>query len=211
MFDSVAPQFDRKLAALGYQAPQQVAQAVAALQPAPGALDVADLGCGTGLCGPTLRPWARRLVGCDLSAAMLAQAKRRGCYDHLFQVELAYFLQHEAGAFDLLVSADTLCCFGPLDAVCAAAVALRSGGAFVFTVEALLDHGAPFLPADQRPLCPQRRLSVGHLARGGPGHRSVQRGHAAARGRLAGGRLAADGAAGLSGCKAHRFATQVCR
>ena len=145
VFDSVAPQFDRKLAALGYQAPQHVAQAVAALQPAPGALDVADLGCGTGLCGPALRPWARRLVGCDLSAAMLAQAKRRGCYDHLFQVELAYFLQHEAGTFDLLVSADTLCYFGPLDAVCAAAaVALRSGGAFVFTVEALLDHSAPF-------------------------------------------------------------------
>ena len=145
VFDSVAPQFDRKLAALGYQAPQQVAQAVAALQPAPGALDVADLGCGTGLCGPALRPWARRLVGCDLSAAMLAQAKRRGCYDQLFQVELAYFLQHEAGAFDLLVSADTLCYFGPLDAVCtAAAAALRSGGAFVFTVEALQDDRAPF-------------------------------------------------------------------
>ena len=145
VFDSVAPQFDRKLAALGYQAPQQVAQAVAALQPAPAALDVADLGCGTGLCGPALRPWARRLVGCDLSSAMLAQAKKRGCYDHLYQVELAYFLQHETSAFDLLVSADTLCYFGPLDTVCAAAAAaLRGGGAFVFTVEALLDERAPF-------------------------------------------------------------------
>lgn len=145
VFDSAASQFDRKLAALRYQAPEQVAQAVAALQPTPGALDVADLGCGTGLCGPALRPWARRLVGCDLSAAMLAQAKNRGSYDQLFQVELTYFLQNEVDAFDLLVSADTLCYFGPLDAVCAAAAAaLRGGGAFVFTVEALLGASAPF-------------------------------------------------------------------
>jgi len=145
VFDSVAPQFDRKLAALGYQAPEQVARAVAALQPTPAALDVADLGCGTGLCGPALRPCARRLVGCDLSAAMLGQAQRRGCYDQLFQVELGYFLQHEVGAFELLVSADTLCYFGPLDAVCAgAAAALRTDGAFVFTAEALRDGSAPF-------------------------------------------------------------------
>ena len=42
------------------------------------ALDVLDAGCGTGLCGPLLAPYARRLAGVDLSGGMLAQAAREG-------------------------------------------------------------------------------------------------------------------------------------
>lgn len=138
VFDSFAAHFDGQLAALGYQAPSLVAQALAALRPADASLHLADLGCGTGLCGPLLRPFARRLVGCDLSTAMLLKARQRGCYDTLFKVELEHFLRHEPASFDVLVAADTLCYFGPLDGVCAAAAgALRPGGHFVFTVEAL--------------------------------------------------------------------------
>lgn len=139
VFDSFAPQFDAKLQRLGYCAPQLVANALAArFSATKERLDIADLGCGTGLCGPGLRPLARRLVGCDLSVGMLVQAHRGGHYDALFQVELVYFLQHEPRQFDALVSADTLCYFGGLNEVsAAAAVALRAGGCFVFTVEAL--------------------------------------------------------------------------
>jgi SAM-dependent methyltransferase len=36
---------------------------------------VLDAGCGTGLCGPLLRPLARRLVGVDLSPAMVGAAR----------------------------------------------------------------------------------------------------------------------------------------
>ena len=139
VFDSFAPQFDAKLQGLGYRAPQLVASALAARVGAVmAALDMADLGCGTGLCGPGLKPFARRLVGCDLSVGMLAQARRGGLYDALFKVELVHFLQHEPRQFDALVSADTLCYFGSLSEVsAAAAAALRPGGCFVFTVEAL--------------------------------------------------------------------------
>jgi predicted TPR repeat methyltransferase len=140
VFDSFAAHFDGQLAALGYQAPRLVAQALAAQRPASASLQIADLGCGTGLCGPLLRPFARQLVGCDLSTAMLVKARQRDCYDALFKVELEHFLRHEPASFDVLVSADTLCYFGPLDGVCAAAAgALRPGGSFVFTVEALDD------------------------------------------------------------------------
>jgi len=144
VFDSFAAHFDGQLAALGYQAPRLVAQALAACRPAD-ALLLADLGCGTGLCGPLLRPFARQLVGCDLSTAMLVRARQRDCYDALFKVELEHFLRHEPASFDALVSADTLCYFGPLDSVCAAAAgALRPGGIFVFTVEALDDGHEPW-------------------------------------------------------------------
>lgn len=145
VFDSFAPHFDGKLAALGYCAPDRVAQALAARRAADASLHIADLGCGTGLCGPKVRPWAARLVGCDLSTGMLLKAKQRGCYDALFKVELAHFLRHEPQSFDVLLSADTLCYFGGLDAVCAAAgSALRPAGCFVFTVEALDDGRGPW-------------------------------------------------------------------
>jgi predicted TPR repeat methyltransferase len=144
VFDSFAAHFDGQLAALGYQAPQRVAQALAARRPAGASLQLADLGCGTGLCGPLLRPFARRLVGCDLSTGMLVKARQRHCYDALYKVELEYFLRHEPASFDVLVSADTLCYFGGLGGVFAAAAgALRDRGCLIFTVEALLDDDGP--------------------------------------------------------------------
>jgi len=73
------------------------------------------------------------------------KARQRDCYDALFKVELEHFLRHEPASFDALVSADTLCYFGPLDGVCAAAAgALRPGGSFVFTVEALDNEPEPW-------------------------------------------------------------------
>lgn len=138
-FDAFAATFDANLAALGYRAPQLVAELVQSLAARQtNARVVADLGCGTGLCGPLIRDFAAQLHGCDLSAGMLEKAERRHIYDALHHRELvAYLLEHPAG-FDALVCADTLCYFGDLvQAAQAAAGALRSSGVFVFTVEAL--------------------------------------------------------------------------
>ncbi len=142
VFDDFASTFDAKLATLNYRAPQLVANALRAAAPAAQQqFDIADLGCGTGLCGPLLQPWARRLCGCDLSGAMLANARQRGVYDALDKAELVHYLDaHEAASFDVLVSADTLCYFGDLRGVARSARhALRAGGWFVFTVEALTE------------------------------------------------------------------------
>ena len=77
-FDSFAASFDSKLAKLQYRAPALVAEMLADSDlEASKTLDVLDAGCGTGLCGPLIAPYARRLVGVDLSARMLAQAQAR--------------------------------------------------------------------------------------------------------------------------------------
>jgi predicted TPR repeat methyltransferase len=111
-------------------------------------LQVADVGCGTGLCGPLVRDWARRLAGCDLSAGMLRLASERGVYDDLEKAELVGYLGLRPQAFDLVLSADTLCYFGDLSGVAQAAFqALRGGGRLVFTVEAL-DAASPDVDAD---------------------------------------------------------------
>ena len=143
-FDDFADSFDKTLERLNYQTPQLLADLLAS-KLGPGASDdlVLDAGCGTGLCGPLLRPRARQLIGVDLSPNMLAEARKRMVYDELCGEELVRYLQARQAAFDLIVSADTLVYFGPLQDVCeAAAQALRPAGAFAFSLEKLEDEGA---------------------------------------------------------------------
>ena len=142
VFDSFARSFDAKLAKLSYKAPALVAAEVARRCGLPtGTLAVLDAGCGTGLCGPLLAPFASQLTGVDLSEGMLRLAVERQVYDGLFKGELVAFLQASPAAFDLVVSADTLCYFGALAGFAAAVVgALRPAGLLVFTAEALADE-----------------------------------------------------------------------
>ena len=144
-FDGFAASFETKLEYLAYRAPQIVAATLAdAGAPASGGLDVLDAGCGTGLCGPLLRPYARHLAGVDLSSQMLALAEKKAVYDDLCQAELTGYLAAHPASFDVVVSADTLVYFGALDDVAAAAAAaLRAGGLLIFTVEAAAGDGKP--------------------------------------------------------------------
>jgi predicted TPR repeat methyltransferase len=139
IFEKYAASFDAHLDRLGYRAPQLLQAAIArVLGDARATLDILDAGCGTGLCGPLLRPFARRLEGVDLAEAMLAKARERDVYDALSAGELTAFMAARQDAFDLIVSADTLVYFGDLAAVAtAAARALRSGGIIAFSLERL--------------------------------------------------------------------------
>jgi len=141
VFDDFADSFDGRLAKLDYRAPALTAAAIAdCLGAGAGDLEVLDAGCGTGLCGPLLKPFAGRLIGVDLSSRMLDKARARGLYDDLCQAEIASYLQGQPERFDLIVSADTLVYFGLLDAVMTAGGrALRPGGLLCFTLEALDD------------------------------------------------------------------------
>ena len=112
-FDSFAASFESKLAKLSYRAPALVAAMLedAGIDPSK-SLEALDAGCGTGLCGPLIAPYVRRLTGIDLSAGMLAQAKEKNVYDELFKIELTEYMRDNTETFDLIVSADTLVYFG---------------------------------------------------------------------------------------------------
>ena len=140
LFDDYAPHFDESLASLSYKAPALVAEAAAALYPGRDDLIVLDAGCGTGLAGPELRPLAAQLIGLDLSAKMLEQAKARGLYDVLGVGDLTQDLGHHPGHFDLIASVDTLVYLGDLASVFRGAAAdLKNGGYLVCTLEALAE------------------------------------------------------------------------
>ena len=122
VFDQFAERFDVTLQKLDYRAPQLVAAALGELLgTARRDRAILDAGSGTGLCGPLLRPFARRLVGVDLSAGMLERAKRRGLYDALITADLVEFLNETSERYDAIVSADTLNYFGDLEPVLSAA------------------------------------------------------------------------------------------
>ena len=92
-----------------------------------------DLGCGTGLAGAALRGRCHgRLLGCDLSAMMVAEARKKvGVYDGLEACDCVAFLRRrvEPGSADLLFAADVLIYLRDLsDLFAAAALALEPGG-----------------------------------------------------------------------------------
>ena len=140
-FDSFARDYDNQLAGIGYLGPQILAAALDAHGPDPNQeCAVLDAGCGTGLCAPVLRPYAKLLVGVDLSAGMLSQADKRGLYDELHEQELHRFLEAQQQTWQLVTIVDTLVYVGDLAGVFAGlSGTLSPGGISIFTVEAGTD------------------------------------------------------------------------
>lgn len=97
---------------------------------------VLDLGCGTGLCGPLIRPRAGVLWGIDLARGMIEQSTRLGVYDHLEQADAAAFLTGCETTWDLVLAADVFIYVGDLDDVFAQlARRMPPGGWLAFTAE----------------------------------------------------------------------------
>ncbi len=138
VFDSYAASFESSLAGLKYQGPALLAQYLQQSNlGSPGKLTILDAGCGTGLCGPVLQPYAKRLFGIDLSPGMLKIAKSKGVYHRLIEGELTAALGKFDNHFDLISSMDVLIYFGELQALLAACYrAMKTKAVLVFTTEA---------------------------------------------------------------------------
>lgn len=136
-FDTFAKDFDSVLSRLNYSGPRLLEEEIARLDFREESLHVLDLGCGTGLSGPVLKPVSRTLTGVDLSGAMLDKAREKQCHDALIKAEICEFLDRESMEFDLVACIDTLIYFGDLEAVFSKVHArLKPGGSFIFTTEA---------------------------------------------------------------------------
>ena len=134
LFDQYAQRYDTALTEhLNYRGPAILRGAVEAAMGAAGRpmhfASVLDLGCGTGLGGAAFRPFADRLIGVDLSPAMIAQATAKGIYDRLTCANMADFLAEERPRrrnIDLVLAADVFVYVNDLAPVIAAvAVSLR--------------------------------------------------------------------------------------
>jgi predicted TPR repeat methyltransferase len=146
LFDQYAGHFDQHLVGvLGYRTPELLKDLLDEhLGGAPALASALDLGCGTGLCAPMLRPLARHLAGVDLSEKMLDKARESGLYDELACADIVDWLRRRDAEWDLVLAADVLVYVGDLAPLFGqVARVLRTGGLFAFSVEALAADGGP--------------------------------------------------------------------
>ena len=155
LFDQYADRYDSALTGhLNYRGPEIVRAAVEAVMGAAGRpinfKSMLDLGCGTGLCGAAFRPFVDRMVGVDLSPAMIAKAAAKGLYDRLVTGELTDFLIAEIAAgrtYHLVVTADVFVYVNDLAPIVGQiARVLALDGVLAVTVETHSGHGAKLLP-----------------------------------------------------------------
>lgn len=145
LFDDYASHFDRHLTGtLAYAIPQHLRSALE-LFVEPGNkpfLKAIDLGCGTGLAGEAIKDLCVRLIGVDLSAAMLAKAHAKKIYDTLQKIDLHDALATGQDPYDLVVATDVLIYVGELEQVFRKVrQRLTPGGYFCFSLET--DHETP--------------------------------------------------------------------
>lgn len=144
LFDEYADEFETHLVSgLRYRGHLQLIEGLAAL--GRGLYRSAlDIGCGTGLCGPLLRPMAEHLTGIDLAPKMIEKAAALGVYDVLEAADAVDHLRRGESRYDLIVASDVLIYIGDAAPLFAAARAAMDGGIFCFSVEALADDGSHF-------------------------------------------------------------------
>lgn len=137
LFDQYAPHFDQHLTKyLNYAVPDILLKAVTNVVGAKEAgWDVLDLGCGTGLCGQRFQPFAKRLIGVDLSEKMLEMAGEKAVYDVLEKMDIHAAIEKYA-PLDLIIAGDVLGYIGDLERLFALVKnGLREKGIFAFTIE----------------------------------------------------------------------------
>ncbi len=119
LFDSYALKFDAHLGeTLNYRGPQMLRVAISTFCEAEKLAchfdQVLDIGCGTGLSGAEFRAMSNHLAGCDVSAPMVEQARKKSLYDELMVEDAIHCLNRHQRLFDLVLAADVLVYFGNL-------------------------------------------------------------------------------------------------
>ena len=95
-----------------------------------------DLGCGTGLCGPLVKPIVDQLDGVDLSPQMLEKARALAVYERLVHADVATYLQATDQRYDLVLAADVFVYIGDLEPVFSGVRrVMDQGGVFCFSAE----------------------------------------------------------------------------
>jgi predicted TPR repeat methyltransferase len=155
LFDQYAGRYDTALTEhLRYRGPaillEAVEQAMRGFGRAMHFRTMLDLGCGTGLAGAAFCPFAGRLVGVDLSPAMIAKAAEKGVYDRTIVANFEDFLADAASAqehYDLVLAADVFVYVNDLArAIAGIARILVPNGVLAFTAETHSGDGVKLLP-----------------------------------------------------------------
>ncbi len=141
LFDQYAPYYDKHLTeALQFSVPQQLVDAInealeSPLTITPPPWSILDIGCGTGLAAPYLKPLAKQLDGIDLSPKMIAVANTKSLYDSLAVMD-ALTIGTTFCDVDLIIASDVFTYIGNLTTVLHQCyTVLKPNGLLTFSVE----------------------------------------------------------------------------
>jgi predicted TPR repeat methyltransferase len=139
LFDHYADDFDVHLQQqLHYETPEKLVELVKQhALPDLNKWQVLDLGCGTGLVGVAIAPFAYQLAGVDLSDGMLGRARALNLYQRLEHQDLLTMMCGEpSSSYDVIIAADVFIYLGRLDQMMIEVRRLlKPGGIFAFSIE----------------------------------------------------------------------------
>lgn len=145
LFDRYAGYYDAQMSeGIDYQVPKELlncyirsGESGSYSGHSPQNTQIVDLGCGTGLSGQLFRPYAKHLIGIDLSSYMLDAARKKNIYDELKQADIHEALtQFSPHSIDVFLAADVLGYIGVLDQLFELIYrTLKPEGHFVFSIE----------------------------------------------------------------------------
>lgn len=137
IYDGFADLYDQHVvASLKYQLPREAARKITERYPTL-ALNVLDLGSGTGLLGASLGRINGAMVGVEISPRMIAMAARHNVYDKFHNVDLLEALEATPeNLYDVIAALDVFIYAGDMKrAIPDAFRILKAGGHFIFSCE----------------------------------------------------------------------------
>lgn len=137
VFDQYAADYDALRAEEGYTLPALIESTMGAIYGVKTDLTILDVGCGTGLCGAAVKPYAKveGLAGVDVSTKMLDIAYDKKIYDKIFNGDFVSYLMQTQDQYDLIVAGDVLPYSADLDKAFAAFKhALKEKGRVILTI-----------------------------------------------------------------------------
>ncbi len=117
LFDAYAENFEKSLVDdLEYKIPETLVKIMIENQSDSSLGAILDLGCGTGLVGDAAKEFSDKIIGLDLSNAMLEKADQKAIYDELVNIDIIDYLGSVDLDFDYFIASDVFIYIGSLTA-----------------------------------------------------------------------------------------------
>lgn len=144
IYNDWAPSYEQDILAQGYATPERAAAALATFvsdkeQP------ILDIGCGTGLSGAALKEVGFTTIdGADPSVNMLSEARKKGIYRNLLEIDPDEDLPFKTGAYNTITAVGVIGPgAAPISLFDSLMHRLNKGGKLLFSLNdhALVDSG----------------------------------------------------------------------